>query len=242
MSQSQITSVSFSSKPTPMMAQFLDVKTHYQDFLLFYRMGDFYEMFFHDAEIASASLGIALTKRGQMDGKDIPMCGVPVHAMDGYLEKLIRLGHRVAVCEQAETPEMFKKRGGKGPLPRAVVRVVTAGTLNEDGLLAPTQNNYLAAIGHANGEFAIAWADMSTGSFQVQAVKLESILTTIERLNPAEILFPETQASIVDCLKGFSCAFPLPNDSFESSNSEKNIKKFFGDFEHQIEFKVNTTK
>ena len=179
MSQSQIKSVSFSSKPTPMMAQFLDVKSHYQDFLLFYRMGDFYEMFFHDAEIASVSLGIALTKRGQMDGKDIPMCGVPVHAMDGYLEKLIRLGHRVAVCEQAETPEMFKKRGGKGPLPRAVVRVVTAGTLNEDGLLAPTQNNYLAAIGHANGEFAIAWADMSTGSFQVQAVKLESILTTI---------------------------------------------------------------
>ena len=236
MSQSQITSVSFSSKPTPMMAQFLDVKSHYQDFLLFYRMGDFYEMFFHDAEIASASLGIALTKRGQMDGKDIPMCGVPVHAMDGYLEKLIRLGHRVAVCEQAETPEMFKKRGGKGPLPRAVVRVVTAGTLNEDGLLAPTQNNYLAAIGHANGEFAIAWADMSTGSFQVQAVKLESILTTIERLNPAEILFPETQAAIVDCLKGFSCAFPLPNDSFESSNSEQNIKTFFGDDAHQTAF------
>jgi DNA mismatch repair protein MutS len=236
MSQSQITSVSFSSKPTPMMAQFLDVKTHYQDFLLFYRMGDFYEMFFHDAEIASASLGIALTKRGQMDGKDIPMCGVPVHAMDGYLEKLIRLGHRVAVCEQAETPEMFKKRGGKGPLPRAVVRVVTAGTLNEDGLLAPTQNNYLAAIGHANGEFAIAWADMSTGSFQVQAVKLESILTTIERLNPAEILFPETQASIVDCLKGFSCAFPLPNDSFESGNSEQKIKKFFGGDAHQTAF------
>ena len=233
MSQSQIKSVGFSSKPTPMMSQFLDVKTHYQDFLLFYRMGDFYEMFFHDAEIASASLGIALTKRGQMDGKDIPMCGVPVHAMDGYLEKLIRLGHRVAVCEQAETPEMFKKRGGKGPLPRAVVRVVTAGTLNEDGLLAPTQNNYLAAIGHANGEFAIAWADMSTGSFQVQAVKLESILTTIERLNPAEILFPETQDAIVDCLKGFSCAFPIPNDSFESSNSEQNIKKFFGDDAHQ---------
>ena len=236
MSQSQIKSVGFSSKPTPMMSQFLDVKTHYQDFLLFYRMGDFYEMFFHDAEIASASLGIALTKRGQMDGKDIPMCGVPVHAMDGYLEKLIRLGHRVAVCEQAETPEMFKKRGGKGPLPRAVVRVVTAGTLNEDGLLAPTQNNYLAAIGHANGEFAIAWADMSTGSFQVQAVKLESILTTIERLNPAEILFPETQDAIVDCLKGFSCAFPIPNDSFESSNSEQNIKTFFGDDAHQTAF------
>ena len=236
MSQSQITSVSFSSTPTPMMAQFLDVKSHYQDFLLFYRMGDFYEMFFHDAEIASASLGIALTKRGQIDGNDIPMCGVPVHAMDGYLEKLIRLGHRVAVCEQAETPEMFKKRGGKGPLPRAVVRVVTAGTLNEDGLLAPKQNNYLAAIGHANGEFAVAWADMSTGSFQVQSVKLDSILTTIERLNPAEILFPESQAPIVDCLEGFSCAFPLPNNSFDSTNSEQNITKFFGDGSYKKDF------
>ena len=236
MSQSQITSVSSPSKPTPMMAQFLDVKSHYQDFLLFYRMGDFYEMFFHDAEIASASLGIALTKRGQIDGNDIPMCGVPVHAMDGYLEKLIRLGHRVAVCEQAETPEMFKKRGGKGPLPRAVVRVVTAGTLNEDGLLAPKQNNYLAAIGHANGEFAVAWADMSTGSFQVQSVKLDSILTTIERLNPAEILFPESQALIVDCLEGFSCAVPLPNNSFDSTNSEQNITKFFGDGSYKKNF------
>ena len=236
MSKSQITSVRFSSKPTPMMEQFLDVKSHYQEFLLFYRMGDFYEMFFHDAEVASELLGIALTKRGQMNGNDIPMCGVPVHAMDGYLEKLIRFGRRVAVCEQAETPENFKKRGGKGPLPRAVVRVVTAGTLNEDGLLAPTQNNYLAAIGHANGEFAVAWSDMSTGSFQVQAVEFESILTTIERLNPAEILFPETQTAIVDCLEGLSYAFPLPNDSFESSNSEKNIKKFFGDFAHQTDF------
>ena len=236
MSKSQITSVRVSSKPTPMMEQFLDVKSHYQEFLLFYRMGDFYEMFFHDAEVASELLGIALTKRGQMNGNDIPMCGVPVHAMDGYLEKLIRFGRRVAVCEQAETPENFKKRGGKGPLPRAVVRVVTAGTLNEDGLLAPTQNNYLAAIGHANGEFAVAWSDMSTGSFQVQAVEFESILTTIERLNPAEILFPETQTAIVDCLKGLLYAFPLPKDSFESSNSEKNIKKFFGDFAHQTDF------
>ena len=236
MSKSQITSVRVSSKPTPMMEQFLDVKSHYQEFLLFYRMGDFYEMFFHDAEVASELLGIALTKRGQMNGNDIPMCGVPVHAMDGYLEKLIRFGRRVAVCEQAETPENFKKRGGKGPLPRAVVRVVTAGTLNEDGLLAPTQNNYLAAIGHANGEFAVAWSDMSTGSFQVQAVEFESILTTIERLNPAEILFPETQTAIVDCLKDLLYAFPLPKDSFESSNSEKNIKKFFGDFAHQTDF------
>ena len=121
MSKTQKISLSLSSKPTPMMAQFLDVKSQYQDFLLFYRMGDFYEMFFHDAEIVSGLLGIVLTKRGQLNGIDIPMCGVPVHAVDGYLQKLIQLGHRVAVCEQAETPELFKKRGGKGPLPRSVV-------------------------------------------------------------------------------------------------------------------------
>ena len=156
MSKSQITGSTFSSKPTPMMAQFLKIKSQYQEFLLFYRMGDFYEMFFHDAELASTLLGIALTKRGQLNGVDIPMCGVPVHAMDGYLEKLIFLGQRVAICEQAETPESFKKRGGKGPLPRAVVRVVTAGTLNEDSLLTPDQNNFLAAIGQSNLKRLIA--------------------------------------------------------------------------------------
>ena len=150
-------------------------------------MGDFYEMFFHDAELASKLLGIALTKRGQLDGVDIPMCGVPVHAMDGYLERLIRFGQRVAICEQSETPESYKKRGGKGPLPRAVVRVVTAGTINEDSLLAPNQNNFLAAIGHFDVEFAIAWVDMSTGAFQTQSVNEESILSAIGCLNPVEI-------------------------------------------------------
>ena len=115
------------------MAQYLAVKQQYEDILLFYRMGDFYEMFLHDAEIASEALGIAFTHRGEIDGKK--MCGVPVHAADSYLAKLIKMGHRVAVCEQSETPEAFKKRGGKGPLPRDVVRVITPGTLQEDGLL-----------------------------------------------------------------------------------------------------------
>ena len=236
MSHTQITSASFSSKPTPMMAQYLKVKSQYQDFLLFYRMGDFYEMFFYDAETASASLGIALTKRGQIDGNDIPMCGVPVNSMDGYLDKLIRLGHRVAVCEQIETPETYKKRGGKGPLPRNVVRVVTAGTINEERLLAAGQNNYLAAIGHSKDGFAVAWADMSTGSFQTQAISSESILTTIERLNPAEIIYPESQVEILEGVKGFSCAFALPNDSFETSNSEENILKFFTGGLDNLEF------
>ena len=227
MSKTQKTSLSLSSKPTPMMAQFLDVKSQYQDFLLFYRMGDFYEMFFHDAEIVSGLLGIVLTKRGQLNGIDIPMCGVPVHAVDGYLEKLIRLGHRVAVCEQAETPESFKKRGGKGPLPRAVVRVVTAGTLNEDSILAPDLNNFLLAIGNANGNFAVAWADMSTGTFHTQDINEESILSTIERLNPAEILYPEGQEIIFQKIKEISCIFALPKDSFDSNNPLDVFQAFF---------------
>ncbi len=229
MSNSQITSFSFSSKPTPMMAQFLRIKSQYQEFLLFYRMGDFYEMFFRDAELASGLLGIALTKRGQLNGIDIPMCGVPVHAMDGYLEKLIRLGQRVAICEQAETPLSFKKRGGKGPLPRAVVRVVTAGTVNEDSLLAPDQNNFLAAVGHSNGQFAIAWVDMSTGAFQVQSVNEEYILSTIERLNPAETLYPESQEKIVSIIKELSNVFALSKDTFKSDISQDLAKKFFID-------------
>ena len=227
MSKTQKTSLSLSSKPTPMMAQFLDVKSQYQDFLLFYRMGDFYEMFFHDAEIVSGLLGIVLTKRGQMNGIDIPMCGVPVHAVDSYLEKLILLGHRVAVCEQAETPESFKKRGGKGPLPRAVVRVVTAGTLNEDSILAPDRNNFLLAIGNASGNLAVAWADMSTGTFHTQDINEETILSTIERLNPAEILYPEGQEIIFQKIKEISCIFALPKDSFDSNNPLDVFQGFF---------------
>ena len=227
MSKTQKTSLSLSSKPTPMMAQFLDVKSQYQDFLLFYRMGDFYEMFFHDAEIVSGLLGIVLTKRGQMNGIDIPMCGVPVHAVDSYLEKLILLGHRVAVCEQAETPESFKKRGGKGPLPRAVVRVVTAGTLNEDSILAPDRNNFLLAIGNDSGNLAVAWADMSTGTFHTQDINEETILSTIERLNPAEILYPEGQEIIFQKIKEISCIFALPKDSFDSNNPLDVFQGFF---------------
>ena len=179
------------SKRTPMMAQYLAVKEEHPDVLLFYRMGDFYEMFFHDAEIAASALNIALTKRGAQDGNPIPMCGVPVHAMDSYLARLIKQGHRVAICEQSETPEFFKKRGGKGPLPRAVVRVVTAGTLNEDGLLVPQQHNYLTAVGRARGALAVAWADMSTGDFYVQNVATEDLDSVLARLGAVEIILPE---------------------------------------------------
>ncbi|MEL0023343.1 MAG: DNA mismatch repair protein MutS, partial [Alphaproteobacteria bacterium] len=176
--------------PTPMIAQYLQVKQDQQDALLFYRMGDFYEMFFEDAEIGAQVLGITLTKRGKSDGDDIPMCGVPVHAMDGYIARLIKAGHRVAVCEQVEDPAEHKKRGGKGPLKRAVVRVLTPGTLTEDELLSPRRHNFLAALGRSGEAQALAWADMSTGDFMVQEVNGEGCETLLAMLDPAELVVP----------------------------------------------------
>jgi len=153
---------------TPMMAQYLGIKAQNPDALLFYRMGDFYEMFFGDAEAASAALDIALTKRGQHLGEDIPMCGVPVHAADGYLQKLIARGFRVAVCEQIEDPAEAKKRGGKSVVRRDVVRLVTPGTITEDKLLAPSESSFLMALGRVKGgaehSFALAWIEISTGA------------------------------------------------------------------------------
>src|SRR5258705_6270253 len=148
---------------TPMMAQYLDIKSAHQDYLLFYRMGDFYELFFEDAAKAAAALDIALTKRGKHLGEDIPMCGVPVHAAETYLEKLIRKGFRVAVCEQMEDPEAARKRGGKSPVRRDVVRLVTPGTLTEDSLLDARAPSVLAALRRSRGAIALASADISTG-------------------------------------------------------------------------------
>src|SRR5512145_2494990 len=136
---------------TPMMAQYLEIKAANADCLLFYRMGDFYELFFEDALAASRALGITLTKRGKHLGEDIPMCGVPVHAADDYLQKLIGLGFRVAVCEQIEDPAEARKRGGKSVVRRDVVRLVTPGTITEEKLLAPSESSYLAALGRVRG-------------------------------------------------------------------------------------------
>src|SRR5215831_4342911 len=155
---------------TPMMAQYLAIKAAHAEYLLFYRMGDFYELFFDDAAKASEALDIALTKRGKHAGDDIPMCGVPVHAADAYLEKLIRKGFRVAVCEQIEDPAEAKKRGSKSVVKREVIRLVTPGTLTEDSLLDARASNTLAALGRAGGELALAAADMSTGTFSVSRV------------------------------------------------------------------------
>ena len=150
------------TQTTPMMAQYLEIKGRYPEALLFYRMGDFYEMFFEDAEAAAAALDIALTKRGQHLGQDIPMCGVPVHAAEGYLLTLIRKGFRVAIAEQMEDPDEAKKRGAKSVVARDVVRLVTPGTLTEETLLEARRNNFLAAWAEVRAEAAVAGADIST--------------------------------------------------------------------------------
>src|SRR6202521_4061851 len=159
---------------TPMMEQYVEIKAANPDCLLFYRMGDFYELFFADAEIASRALGIVLTKRGKHLGRDIPMCGVPIERADDYLHRLIALGHRVAVCEQIENPAKARKRGAKSVVRRDVVRLVTPGTLTEDTLLDAQRNNYLVAVVRARtstlaeaATFALAFLDISTGEFRV---------------------------------------------------------------------------
>src|ERR1044071_5774669 len=136
-------------RPSPVMAQYIEIKAANPECLLFYRMGDFYELFFDDAEVASRALGIVLTKRGKHHGRDIPMCGVPIHRADEYLHRLIAQGHRVAVCEQMEDPAEARKRGSKSVVKRDVIRLVTPGTLTEDTLLDARRNNYLAAIARA---------------------------------------------------------------------------------------------
>lgn len=175
-------------RTTPMMAQYLDIKARYPDALLFYRMGDFYELFFDDAVAASAALDIALTKRGKHEGKDIAMCGVPHHAAEGYLLTLIRKGFRVAVCEQMESPVDAKKRGYKAVVKRDVVRLVTAGTLTEDSLLEARAHNYLVSLAELRENFGVAWVDVSTGAFRVSSVPQVMLAPLLARLAPSELL------------------------------------------------------
>ncbi len=179
------------SAPTPMMAQYLEIKAAHEDALLFYRMGDFYELFFDDAVTAAAALNITLTHRGQHMGKHIPMCGVPFHAAEGYLENLIKQGFRVAVCEQTEDPAEAKKRGTKSVVRRDVVRLVTAGTLSEDALLDARTDNYLAALGVAGDELALAWLDISTGAVAVATLSANELEAQLARLAPRELVVPD---------------------------------------------------
>ncbi|MEO0386298.1 MAG: DNA mismatch repair protein MutS, partial [Pseudomonadota bacterium] len=174
-----------------MMAQYLEIKAEHPNALLFFRMGDFYELFFDDAKAASAALDIALTKRGKHLGQDIAMCGVPHHAADGYLLTLIRKGFHVAVCEQLEDPAEAKKRGAKAVVKRAVVRLITPGTLTEDTLLAARQHNYLAAFAEIRGASALGWMDISTGLLEVAPIGGAGLLPLLARIAPRELLVAE---------------------------------------------------
>ena len=185
-------------KITPMMVQYIEIKAANPDCLLFYRMGDFYEMFFEDAEVASRALGIVLTQRGKHLGRDIPMCGVPSHRADEYLARLIALGHRVAVCEQTEDPAEARKRGSQAVVRRDVARLVTPGTITEESLLEPARANYLLAITRVlrNGKatFGLASVDISTGAFSLMEVEGAALSAEIARIGAAEIVAPEALA------------------------------------------------
>jgi DNA mismatch repair protein MutS len=182
-------------KATPFMAQYLAAKAEHPGALLFFRMGDFYELFFEDAEKAASALGIALTKRGQHGGEPIPMAGVPWHQAEGYLAKLIRAGFKVAVCEQLEDPAEAKKRGSKSIVQRGVVRVVTPGTITEEGLLDARASNRLAACCFVRDDAAMAWADVSTGAFEVRSVASGAIEEELAVLAPAELLATEVDSA-----------------------------------------------
>ncbi|KIC10261.1 DNA mismatch repair protein MutS [Leisingera sp. ANG-M1] len=215
---------------TPMMAQYLEIKAAHADALLFYRMGDFYEMFFEDAVNAAEALDIALTKRGKHNGEDIPMCGVPVHAAEGYLLTLIRKGFRVAVGEQMESPAEAKKRGYKSVVKRDVVRLVTPGTLTEDSLLEARRHNFLVSYSELRDEAALAWADISTGAFHVMPVARVRLSPELARLAPSELIVADGPA--------FDAALPLADEykipltplgkaSFDSTAAEKRICSLF---------------
>nr|WP_208109690.1 DNA mismatch repair protein MutS [Dongia mobilis] len=215
-----------------MMAQYLAAKRQHPDALLFYRMGDFYEMFFEDAVAAAAALDIALTKRGRHAGEDIPMCGVPVHAHDAYMSKLVRQGFKVAVCEQMEDPAEAKKRGSKAVVRRDVTRIVTPGTLTEDSLLEARRHNYLAALAEAGGALGLAWVDISTGSFCVQKAAERDLAAILARLDPTEILLPDrllAREALVELLADYRKRLsPLPSARFDSENAGKRLTQFLG--------------
>jgi len=210
---------------TPMMAQYLEIKARYREALLFYRMGDFYEMFFDDAVAAAEALDIALTKRGKHLGQDIAMCGVPVHSAEGYLLTLIRKGFRVAIAEQMEDPAEAKKRGSKSVVARDVVRLVTPGTLTEDTLLEARRNNFLAAFSEVRDDSALAWCDISTGEFRVMPCPPPRLGMELARLVPRELLVAEGSAPRDEA--GLAVT-RLARSAFDSTGAEKRLCALFG--------------
>ena len=203
-----------------MMAQYRRLKDEAGEALLFYRMGDFFELFFDDAKVAAACLDIALTKRGGAEGEPIPMCGVPVHSAESYLARLIKAGNRVAIAEQIESPaEARKARGSKALVERAIIRLVTPGTLTEETLLESASANWLAAIGKAGEEYAIAAADISTGRFELVACGPGELAAELARLSPAETIADEKIAGI---------ATTAGKGGFDSLSGERALKRRFG--------------
>jgi len=218
-------------KSTPMMMQYFVIKEAHPDSLLFFRMGDFYEMFFEDAVAAAGVLDIALTKRGKHAGEDVPMCGVPVHSHQSYLHKLIKEGFRVAICEQTEDPAEARKRGGKALVRRAVERLVTPGTLTEETLLDARSNNHLAAVARAGGEVALAWVDISTGAFWATVPAQGDLAVTLSQTSPGELLVPDSlledplvEPSLADWKHIFTI---LPSARFNSHTGEQLLKRTF---------------
>ncbi|HEX6143052.1 MAG TPA: DNA mismatch repair protein MutS, partial [Geminicoccaceae bacterium] len=220
--------MSAGGQTTPMIAQFQAIKAEHADCLLFFRMGDFYELFFEDAQAAAPALDIALTRRGRHDGDDIPMCGVPVHSAEVYLERLIRKGFKVAICEQMEDPKEARRRGAKAVVARDVVRVVTPGTLTEDTLLDARANNYLAALAGTRQEIALAWLDVSTGEVRAMPVEPAALAAALARIDPGELLVPERMA-------GPGCGLgpwrdrltPLPDPDFDSLAGERRLRAVY---------------
>ncbi|PST27070.1 DNA mismatch repair protein MutS [Mesorhizobium plurifarium] len=236
LSVSDLASEESRSTATPMMEQFIEIKAKNPDSLLFYRMGDFYELFFQDAVEASRALGITLTKRGQHMGQEIPMCGVPVHAADDYLQKLIAKGYRVAVCEQVEDPAEAKKRGSKSVVRRDVVRLVTPGTITEDKLLSPSESNYLMALARIRSgsepAYGLAWIDISTGIFRLAETAESRLLADILRIDPRELILPDTVFHDPDLRAVFDVlgrvAVPQPAVLFDSATAEGRISRYYG--------------
>jgi len=218
------------------MTQYAEIKAANPDSLLFYRMGDFYELFFEDAEIASRALGIVLTKRGRHNGSDIPMCGVPVHRADEYLQRLIALGHRVAVCEQLEDPAEARKRGAKSVVRRDVTRLVTPGTITEDALLDPSRANTLVAIARVRAPdgpwiYGIAALDISTGAFELAEAMPEGLAAELARFDPREIVVSESAyedpalASLWAEIR--APVVPQPRDNIDAGTAASRLATYF---------------